>query len=297
MRPTPATRALVLLLPFLGGEMLMGQSMSTTGMTMIVREGTRVSVEGPVQWTLSGDATVVNHGLIELGTQARVVESAEAPITGSGTETAWTVAGNAAAGLEPGGLGLRLSAPATLPALMVRRGHLPLLNNGIDQSIARWYALDPAPPASTEVDVELHYAGSELNGLNAAGLSLFQGDTPAGPWTMMPGGTDPAQRTVSATWSGAWNVITAFPAGITTGMAEASPPEVMLWPVPAVDVVHLQSMKPIERLELLDAMGRQIPVTSLSSSGNSHTLQVGHLAPGGYLLRINGRSVQRLLKQ
>lgn len=297
MKPMHAIRILLILLPFVGWQGVRGQSMSTSGMSITVQQGTRISVEGAVQWTLAGDATVVNNGLIELGTQATLVESPDAPITGSGTETAWTVTGNAAAGLEPGGLGLRLSATATLPALMVRRGHAPLLNNATDPSIARWYVLDPAPPASTEVDVELRYANSELNGLNASGLSLFRGDSPSGPWTMMPGGTDPAQRTVSATWSGAWNVITAFPAGITTGMAEASAPEVLLWPVPAVDVVHLQSMEPIERLELLDAMGRQIPVTSLPGNGHSRSLQVGHLAPGGYLLRINGRSVQRLLKQ
>ena len=178
------------------------------------------------------------------------------------------------------------------------RGHTPLYNNGTDHSIARWFVLSPEPPAGVTLDVVLRYAVPELNGHSGNTLSLFRGDTPEGPWTVMPGEADAQALTVGATWSGPWGPITAFPQDITTSIPAQRYAGYTVWPTPTTGVLWIRGRddRPVERIEVLDATGRLVPTPSAPPSAMVR-LSLAGLPSGLYLLRVNGEQVLRVVKE
>lgn len=273
--------------------------MQLTSGTITVEQGTRIAINGPITWTLAPAAQVVNNGRIELGEQATLVESDDSPIIGLGTEHAVIALSGAISAVEPGGLGLSITT-AGLGTTEVIRGHQPLLNNGVDQSIARWFQLEPAPDAGSELDLLIRYASSELNGLNANTLALYLGDTEAGPWSMLPSTADGVQRTVLSTWNGPWApFITAFLQGISTTVP--TPPSVLgyaVWPSPTTDLLWVRGTDEVLRdIQLLDANGRVVRELSSGAMQETATLSLAGLPSGLYLLRVNGVHSTRVVKE
>lgn len=277
-----------------------GQNMELSGGTMTVASGTRISITGPVVWTVAPAAQLVNDGRILLGEQASIVESDASPITGFGTEEATVAQSGPLVNFEAGGLGLGISA-AGLDNTTLVRGHVPLDNNGTDQSIARWYRLEPVPAQENELELVLRYASSELNGHNGNTLQLYIGDGPSGPWSPMPGTANGSARTVSATWSGPWaSTITAFPQGISTDVPDyPSASGFEHWPNPTADLLWVRSKDgtAITTLELLDLSGRSVIQRIDNSSAEQSSLSLRNLPSGIYLLRVNGSQFARVVKQ
>lgn len=275
------------------------QSMELLDGTLTVSAGTRIAITGPITWTLAPDAQVVNNGRIELGEEAILVENDAAPIVGLGTEHAIIAQGGAITGFEAGGLGLAITT-AGIGTTEVIRGHQALLNNGVDQSIARWYRLDPPPAAGTDLDLLLRYASSELNGLAGTTLALYLGDTQTGPWSFLPSTADGNARTVLATWNGPWSpVITAFLQGITTNVPAMDPAaEFAVWPSPTTDVLWVRGANEgVQQLQLVDASGRTVRELRKSTVQETATLSLQGLPSGMYLLRVNGLYTARVVKE
>ncbi len=275
------------------------QSMELLGGTLTVSQGTRIALNGPILWTLAPEAQVVNDGRIELGEEAILVESDAAPIVGLGTEHALIAQGGALSALDAGGLGLTITTTG-IGNTEVIRGHQPLLNNGVDEGIARWYRLDPPPTSGTGLDLLLRYASSELNGHDGSTLALFIGDTQAGPWSFVPSTADGNARTVLATWDGPWSpLITAFPQGISTNLAAPDvAAEFAVWPNPSADVLWVRSNnETVEQLELLDPSGRTVRELRAGMSAETATLSLQGLPSGFYVLRMNGVYTAPVVKE
>lgn len=277
----------------------LAQSMELSGGTLTVAEGTRIAVVGPIQWTLAPGSQVVNNGRIELGSQATLQESDASPVIGSGTEHASIIQSGALTDFEAGGLGLAIST-AGLGTTEVVRGHQVLLNNDVDQSIARWYRLEPTPSSGTELDLQLRYASSELNSLNGNTLALYLGDTQSGPWSFVPSVANGNARTVQATWDGPWApVITAFTQGISTGIQEpVTAVEFAVWPSPTTDLLWVRdSNDGVQQLQLVDASGRTVRELRNGNALETATLSLQDLPSGLYLLRVNGQHTVRVVKE
>ena len=60
----------------------MGQSMVLVSGSMTIQEGTLLRLEGPITWTIEPGASVSNSGVIDLGTEATLVEPLGGPIQG-----------------------------------------------------------------------------------------------------------------------------------------------------------------------------------------------------------------------
>jgi hypothetical protein len=78
----------------------------------------------------------------------------------------------------------------------------------------------------------------------------------------------------------------------TTGINEGTGPHFALWPNPARDHVMVTTTAGA-RIELLDVGGRLL--LSTIAQGNTHELDLGGLAAGGYLVRVSGQRPQRFI--
>lgn len=276
------------------------QNMELVGGNMTVASGTRIAFTGPLVWNVADGAQIVNDGSILLGEEGRLVESDASPITGLGTEESIVAPSGPLAAFDPGGLGLSITA-ASLTTTTVVRGHSPLDNNGTDQSIARWYRLEPPPQQANELDFVFRYASSELNGLSGSTLALYIGDGPLGPWTFVPSTANGTERTVSAFWNGPWaSTITAFTQGISTAVPDLpNGAGIVHWPNPTNDLLWLRSKDGslIETLELMDGTGRIVMQQSYVAASELLSLSLQALPSGIYFLRVNGSQAARVVKQ
>src|SRR5436190_5315919 len=137
-------------------SLLSAQAVSFSGGSMSIAAGTNVVLNGPLVWQLSADAVVVNDGLIELGEQAQLEESAGAPITGTGTEHALLPLTGPLVAAEPGGLGLTLSSALSEGTVSVTRGHLPRTATNGAVGIGRWFAVGADPATNGTLDLALY---------------------------------------------------------------------------------------------------------------------------------------------
>ncbi len=275
-------------------------NMTLSNGSMTIQPGTTLVLQGPITWTIAPGAGVENNGSIELGTESRLVEVDGAPVTGAGTEHCELPLTNGATDLEPGGLGLTLSIPATAGSLVLTRGHLPRSAGGQIESIARWYALEAASLESVPYSLSFRYDVTELNGLAPDVLSLHSSPSLGGPWADMPTDNDVAGSTLTSGLVGAGIYITAFDPDQTTAISRITPVgPFRVWPTAASDVVHVQELMPMGpvRIEVLDASGKIVSaVQNASFAGGPLNVDVSALPTGCYLLRINTAHVQRFVK-
>jgi len=83
------------------------------------------------------------------------------------------------------------------------------------------------------------------------------------------------------------------PLDIILGVAEAEQPSITMAPNPAADQVNVSHLPVGSRLVLGDASGRM--VLERKPSAANETIDVQHLAPGIYLLSVEGMAPQRLI--
>ena len=275
------------------GAGLSAQDMTFSGGTLTVLPGTTLTINGPLVWQMGMGAQVVNNGVIDLGTNCLLVEQPGAPFTGMGTEQAAYPLAAPIVGADIGGLGLSVSTMYTGGDLQVERGHQPQLAVTGVESIRRWYRISTPQVNSFDVSVELHYDLTELNTIDPDLLGLYVSQSLTGPWSGLASVSNVGAQTVAGSDQQPVDYFTAFDADAansTGGLSENDGPRA--WPSLFEDVIHLQPAAdiPIAQVELLDAFGRIAwqPIVTASSTGVI-MLQPPPLAPGNYVLRINGQ--------
>jgi hypothetical protein len=98
-------------------------------------------------------------------------------ITGSvGGSVLFTANLNAPNGVDPGNLGLSITSSKNLGPTTIRRGHETQTSSQIsaDSSISRYYDINPTLNTGLDATVRFTYLPTELNGLDATHLILYE---------------------------------------------------------------------------------------------------------------------------
>ncbi len=276
-----------------------GQSAVLSSGTMHLMEGTTLRFDSPLVLTLQPGATIVNDGVIDLGSEARLIESTGEPIRGTGVETARVEGSGPFTALMPGGLGLTLTTTANGP-IDITRGHLAQLFPEGDAGIERWYRMEAPNAGGVTAEVQLHYDETELNGLAPSSLALFTAPVDAGPWTPAPGMNNATSFTISGTLTAPWSYITAFDADAPTSsptlFATAS---LQVWPTLTEGplFIHATDGDPLGSLEVFDGLGRSVATSTEWRSATLASMDLSTLTSGPYFLRIGQRITIKLRKE
>ncbi|MBK8612700.1 MAG: T9SS type A sorting domain-containing protein [Flavobacteriales bacterium] len=74
--------------------------------------------------------------------------------------------------------------------------------------------------------------------------------------------------------------------GSTAAIPDLSSTSLNIWPNPAEDVLNIRSGSPLERIELIDALGKIVLVDRPQGGIADHQIALGGLEPGAYLVRV-----------
>lgn len=292
---SPWFRAWPLLCP-LG---LAAQNITLSDGNLLLSAGTTVHIDGPATFEIGSGASITNHGRIDLGTQAVLVEQPGAPVTGNGFEEATWPNTVPLVNLEPGGLGLRLTTAFAQGGLRVERGHVPRTAWNGAQGIARWYRVS-VPGVTTEgLDAELRFDATELNGIMPSALALFHGPAEEGPWTSSPTLLNAPSQTLTAAAPAPEIVITAFDLDAVSSTGVRDSEGWACWPAAVVDECWIKVPKGtvITDATLLDAAGRFILRLPLAAVEGIAHLALPDLASGAYLIQVNrGERTFKIMK-
>lgn len=286
----------------LSSPTLHGQVMSLSNGAVTIAPGTRVALDGPIEWTIGTGGSVVNHGLIDLGAEASLVEPLGNPVTGQGVERASRDLPGAFTDVEPGGLGLKLGMASGIGVVVITRGHRSFRNSLDSASVARWFLIGAAPQPGASLMIGFRYDPTELRGSAPARLVLHKtADTTQAAWAPLESEVLPGLNALSGIDPSPWAFITAFER-ISTSVPDAPVPlaTFLVHPNPATDLLHVSASgdEPLRTIEVLDASGRLVLTQALPHGGSTRaTLDVGSLASGILFLRVNGRHVARAVKQ
>lgn len=276
------------------------QTIDLLGGTMTVAEGTTVQLTGPLQLTIQPGATLVNNGTMDLGTEATLSEPDGNPIRGAGVEVARTVGNGPFSAAEPGALGLTFTATEQEGPVEVIRGHATYYFPEGDPSIARWFSLGAPNGGNGDVQVVLRYDATELNALAGSSLGIFRAPDETGPWLFVSSTNDALAQTVSADLIAPWPVITAFDANAPTASPSLVVQEgIHVWPTLTSGEVFVHALDgtPLDRIDVVDALGRVVPVQIDRRSAVLARLDLSGSAIGAYFLRIDGRSTFKLRRE
>lgn len=278
---------------------LMAQPITLTNGHLLLTAGTTVQVDGAAILSIGPGSSITNHGRIDLGTQAVIMEQPGAPVTGDGFEEATWPTAAPLADAEPGGLGLTLSTAFAQGGLRVERGHIPRTAWNGTPGIARWYRVSVPGMTSESLDAVLHYDMTELNGIMPSALALFHGASDSGPWTSSPTVLNVPSQTLAAAAPAPTVVITAFDLDAVNLTDAFEADAWACWPVEVAEEcwIKVPLGAVLTEVTLLDAMGRLIKRVPVAAAGGIHPLRLPDLAPGAYLLQVNqGERTFKLLK-
>mgnify|MGYP003383258506 CR=1 FL=1 len=270
------------------------------GGSLSVAPGTTLELVGALTWQLTATATVVNDGLIELGSAAVLQETLGAPITGTGTERAERPSPTAVSNEEPGGLGIAMSTDYAGGGIVVERGHAPLSTLSGVESIARWYSITMAQTNAFPIDLTFRYDPTELNGIAPNLLSLFVAAAANGPWAALTTVGDAPTYSLVATDPDAVPLITAFDADVVMGVRTAPADAIAVWPTLFTDAVHLSipDRRSVTEVALLDAAGRVVWRHRPAVGANGIiVLTIPEIAPGAYVLDLGNGQRSKLIRE
>lgn len=77
---------------------------------------------------------------------------------------------------------------------------------------------------------------------------------------------------------------------VATGIEPTSTTSFQAWPNPVDAILNITSAEPVQGVDLLDVLGRSLPVRTLLVNGTEAKLDVSALAPGEYLVRVRTAS-------
>lgn len=145
--------------------------------TIEIQNGGRVAVTNGGVWDLEGSTV----DLGPAGADASISETSAGRFAGGQLEATRNLSAPSQA--DPAGLGIEISASATLGATTVIRGHTVQSGNS-NESIERYYELAPSQ-ANSGLSAELvfRYADAELNGLAESNLAVFKSTDGGSTWS------------------------------------------------------------------------------------------------------------------
>lgn len=275
------------------------QLMELVNAYLTVAPGTTLRLASPLTWQMAPGAIVANDGLIDLGSNAEIIEQPGAPFIGTGIELATWALTLPLAGDEPGNLGLTLTTSYSGGGLVVERGHLPRYSDNGTPSIGRWYRVSTPFSTTATLDALLNYDMTEIGGVLPSGLALLYGPGPGGPWEPSPTVGDEPQQSLSASVPAPEVFITAFDLDAALSAPEASRAGWRCWPTVFANGVSLanDSGEVLHEVHLHDASGRIVHQARFADAGHSVRLQFNSLSAGAYALVINGgETVFKLVK-
>ena len=99
------------------------------------------------------------------------------------------------------------------------------------------------------------------------------------------------------------NLVITNPAGnkifysnLILGTSENTRQNVSVYPNPATDVLFIDNLKPNSSLELTDNSGKVVKLISNNNAAQTE-IKIKNLASGIYYLKVNGQSVQKIIKK
>jgi hypothetical protein len=276
--------------------MLLAQDMVLQQGTVTVMPGTNLEIQGAVTWNITSGTQVVNDGTIHLRNGAGMNEVPGAPIVGSGTEHAYVEGAILMTDHAPGGLGLLLTSDAPIGPMEVVRGHLPQTMANGQQSVSRWFELMD-PPQTPIQNLAFRYDQTELNGLDESVLDLFDHDPQYNYWLPMSAANTPGQLVSTNVLPRP--VITAFHEDAALAIPAEKWIDLNVWPTVTSSTVKiaLPDNVTLETLQVFDASGRSILVTSQVLANDVVQIDVSSAAPGMLFLQLNGSYVTKIIKQ
>jgi hypothetical protein len=245
--------------------------------------------------TVAPGAFLINDGTIHLAPLAVLAEAVGSPVTGLGVERIDMMVNSAPNELDPGGLGLTISAGIALDSLSLERGHTALSDTSGASGIARWYRARPQVNTGLSAEIGFRYDLTELQGIAEADLMLYaarQGDS---IWQGIPSAVDLPLSTVFATFLDSLGTFTLFDGTLGTGtVAGGSFGNFHAGPNPATEVLDVHDeTSGFRRLSVIDPMGRTVMHADPGHRTTHYRLTVSGLASGSYLLRTeDGRSLR-----
>lgn len=275
---------------------LAAQAVLVSGTAVSVAPGTTLRVHGTTTWVLETGSSLVNDGSIVFGPQATLDEEPGAPIIGSGTEETHRFYPAPLFNEEPAGLGFSQTTTSAPDSLLIVRGHLPRVNNTGNESIARWFEVRTANgplPGSTGT---LSYDPSELNGIAEAALRMAGNNDGGAWWPELNSTLDQANNNATSSLPDSLGWFTLFDDAEITEVGENLPVQrgFALFPTVADEQVTIVGQVRIDACMVLDATGHA--VVTVASNGLSAELDVRHLAPGSYVVHVNGTATLRFVK-
>lgn len=85
---------------------------------------------------------------------------------------------------------------------------------------------------------------------------------------------------------------------IVTGINEASPERIKIYPVPAPDVLRLSSTEIVNSIEIFNTMEQS--VKRINHNENNGSIHIGELAKGLYIIKLSTSSdliTRRIIKE
>ena len=140
------------------------------GTTVLLQKN--ISIAGAL--SMGGGNIDLGNSMTQLSSTAIIQDESENSwITSSGVgEIYQTRMINAPASLNAGNLGVELTSSQNLGLTTIRRGHLVHTDAGGQQSIKRYYKIEPAMNDNLNASFKLYYFDAELNNLAEAGLTI-----------------------------------------------------------------------------------------------------------------------------
>lgn len=147
---------------------------SVAAQTITVQNGGTIEVSGGV-WDLQGTT-------VDLGAAGSTASIAETGGRFTGGRLTATRDLSAPSSRDVAGLGALVSSGENLGATTVTRGHTIQTGSG-NESIERFYEIDPTNNSSLEATLTLSYHDADLNGLTESTLELFRSTDGGQTWS------------------------------------------------------------------------------------------------------------------
>lgn len=271
----------VLVLATFGSPFALWSQLTTLpGTTLRIQEGTTLQVDAT--WHIAAGANVQNNGTVILLENGMLEEAPGAPIHGSGTEqhTALIPAG---VPTDPAGLGLTIT-PTVASTITVERGHAVEDHPTLGPGLARWFRTH-LPSASP---VTYRYDPVEATALPALPLALFSRSDAMAPWIELST-TSPSDNSFNGNLPEGPSYLTVF-RSTGTHVPTSAHRTFVVAPNPATAPVRFIGLddRMIERVEVYTVDGRLVHSATPFSNADDLALDLGHLASGVHVLRING---------
>lgn len=267
-----------------------GQMVVPGGTSVHVEAGTSLRIEAPLTWTLAAGSSVVNDGLITLGSETRLDEETGAAITGLGTERITLDLPAPVNAEDPGGLGGVISTDIAPGNTLVVRGHVPYTDYSGQMSIARWIDFSPANNAGSNATLSFRFDPSELGGMAETEQRLHI-RAAQDVWWFLSGNVDTGNHTVSTNGLDSLGLFTTFDEDLPNSIpVEGIGARFTLLGAPGAPLfLNVPVDERVETLHIYGNNGTLLLSARPRWSAGLHALPAFHPAAGVYHLRVNDR--------